>query len=285
VLPEGFTERYVELTDVRLHVVTGGEGPPVLLIPGWPQTWYGWRLVMPELARHRQVVAVDTRGVGLSSKPRTGYDTGTLARDLVELMDALGHERFAVVGHDIGMWIGYALAADHPERIERLAVAEAAVPGLTPSPGLFESPQLWHFGFNRLPELNEVLVRGREEEFFGYQLRSKATQPLPEQAIQVYVDALKNPDALRASFEFYRALDTTIEQNARRKQTRLTLPVLTIAGAKSLNDAVERTMRLAADDVRAMVLPACGHYPAEEQPEVMVKTLIDFLASSYGSKR
>src|SRR5215467_13311982 len=130
-LPDGFvgafTSRYVNTAGLRQHVVTGGQGPPLLLVHGWPQTWYAWRLIMPALARDFTVVAPDQRGIGLSGKPDDGYDTGTLASDLVALMDALGHQRFAVAGHDTGMWIGYALAADHPGRIDRLAVAEAAM--------------------------------------------------------------------------------------------------------------------------------------------------------------
>src|SRR5215468_465331 len=142
-LPDGFagtfTSRYVDTGGLRQHVVTGGEGPPLLLLHGWPQTWYTWRLVMPALARDFFVVAPDQRGCGLSGKPEDGYDTATLAGDLVALMGALGHRRFAVAGHDTGMWIGYALAADHPDRIARLAVAEAAKPGVSPSPPLFGS--------------------------------------------------------------------------------------------------------------------------------------------------
>src|SRR5215469_1713077 len=134
-----FTSRYVDTGDLRQHVVTGGEGPPLLLVHGWPQTWYAWRLIMPALARDFTVVAADQRGTGLSGKPEDGYDSATLAGDLVALMDALGHRRFAVAGHDTGMWIGYALAADHPGRVARLAVAEAAMPGVSPSPPLFGS--------------------------------------------------------------------------------------------------------------------------------------------------
>ena len=122
-LPDGFTDvftsRFVELNGLRLHAVTGGSGPALLLIGGWPQTWYAWRQVMPALARRHTVVAVDSRGSGLSDKPDDGYDAGTLAADSVALMAALGHDRFDVVGHDIGMWTAYALAADHPERLGR----------------------------------------------------------------------------------------------------------------------------------------------------------------------
>ncbi len=131
-LPSGFTDtftsRYIDTAEVRLHAVIGGEGPPLLLVHGWPQTWYQWRLVMPELARDFEVVAVDQRGIGLSDKPQDGYDTGTLAGDLVALMDALGHQRFALVGFDTGMPISYALAADHPDRVDRLVVGEGALP-------------------------------------------------------------------------------------------------------------------------------------------------------------
>jgi pimeloyl-ACP methyl ester carboxylesterase len=116
-LPAGFTgtftSQYVDTGDLRLHAVTGGDGPPLLLVHGWPQTWYAWRMVMPALARDFSVVAVDQRGIGLSDKPQDGYDTGTLASDLVALMDALGHRRFALYGTDTGMPIAYALAADH----------------------------------------------------------------------------------------------------------------------------------------------------------------------------
>ncbi|WP_446039182.1 alpha/beta fold hydrolase [Streptomyces sp. SID1121] len=294
-LPAGFadtfTSRYVDTgrdagpDGLRLHAVTGGDGPPLLLLGGWPQTWYAWRLLMPALARDHQVVAVDPRGVGLSDKPLDGYDTGTLAADMVALMGALGHERFAMVGHDIGMWTGYALAADHPGRLDRLVVAEAAIPGLAPSPPLFGdrelNDRLWHFGFNRLGELNELLVRGREHAFFSHQFASKAASPtaLPAHAVQVYVEALAaGPEALRCSFEFYRALDTTMEQNSRRKERRLTLPVLTLAGAECSGELVGNTMRLAADHVESLILPDCGHYPAEEAPEATLAALTAFLA-------
>ncbi|MFE3549216.1 alpha/beta fold hydrolase [Streptomyces kronopolitis] len=287
-LPPGFadvfTSHRVDTGGPRLHAVVGGDGPPLLLLAGWPQTWYAWRLVMPALARDFRVVAVDPRGVGLSDKPRDGYDTGTLARDAVALMEALGHRRFAMVGHDIGMWTGYALAADHPERLARLAVAEAAIPGLSPSPPLFGSGEandrLWHFGFNRLDGVNEQLVRGRERLFFGHQFASKAARPdaLPAHAVDLYVRTLAaDPEALRSSFACYRALDATIAQNAVRARRRLALPVLTIAGAQCSGELVGDTMRLAAEDVESVILPDCGHYPAEEAPEAVLAALAGFL--------
>ncbi|MGA5504039.1 alpha/beta fold hydrolase [Streptomyces umbrinus] len=290
-LPDGFldvfTSRLVEVNGLRLHAVTGGDGPALLLIGGWPQTWYAWRQVMPALARRHTVVAVDSRGAGLSDKPDDGYDPGTLSADLVALMAALGHDRFDVVGHDIGTWTGYALATDHPERVGRLAILEAVIPGLTPSPPFFGPAavnlKLWQFGFNRLTDLNEELVRGRERLFFGWQFTTKAaTQTaIPAYAVDVYVDAIAaDPRALRASFAYYRALDETIAQNEQRSKTRLTLPVLAVGGALWSGANVAQTMRLAADDVTGVVLDDCGHYPAEEQPARFVEILEDFLVAN-----
>ncbi|MEV4041103.1 alpha/beta fold hydrolase [Streptomyces umbrinus] len=290
-LPDGFldvfTSRLVEVNGLRLHAVTGGDGPALLLIGGWPQTWYAWRQVMPALARRHTVVAVDSRGAGLSDKPDDGYDAGTLSADLVALMGALGHDRFDVVGHDIGTWTGYALATDHPEQVGRLAILEAVIPGLTPSPPFFGPAavnlKLWQFGFNRLTDLNEELVRGRERLFFGWQFATKAaTQTaIPAYAVDVYVDAIAaDPRALRASFAYYRALDETIAQNEQRSKTRLTLPVLALGGALWSGANVAQTMRLAADDVTGVVLDDCGHYPAEEQPARFVEILEDFLVAN-----
>jgi len=285
-LPDGFAgmfaSRFVEAGGLRQHVVTGGAGPPVLLVHGWPQTWYAWRLVMPELARGFSVVVPDQRGCGLSGRPGDGYDTGTLAGDLVALMDALGHGRFAVAGHDTGMWIGYALAADHPGRVARLAVAETPLPGVSPSPPLFANAHLnnalWHFAFNRLASVNDDLVAGREEIYFGWQFATKAARPLPDDAVRYYIDTLSVPEALHASFAIYRALDTTIAQNQQRKERRLTLPVLGIGGAHSLGEQVAGTMKLAADDVQSVVIPGCAHWVAEETPGETLAALTGFLA-------
>jgi len=286
-LPAGFTgtftSRYVDTGDLRQHVVTGGEGPPLLLVHGWPQTWYAWRLVMPDLARDFQVIAPDQRGIGLSGRPKDGYDTGTLAADLAALMDALGHERFAVAGHDTGMWIGYALAADHPGRVARLAVAETPLPGVSPSPPLFAVARLnnalWHFTFNRLAEVNDQLVTGREEIYFGWQFATKAARPLPGYAVRHYIDTLAaSPEALHASFGMYRALEATIAQNQQRTTQRLPMPVLGIGGEHSLKEQVADTMKLAADDVQTLVVPGCGHHPAEETPEETLAALSAFLA-------
>lgn len=287
-LPENFTSLFrsvlINVGDLLLHAVVGGEGPPLLLVGGWPQTWYAWRLIMPKLAERHTVVALEPRGVGRSDKAEHGYDTGTLARDAAETMRALGHEHFSMIGHDIGMWIGYALAVDHVEVLDRLVLMEAAIPGISPSAPLLgpsaTNDKLWHFAFNRLPEVNEELVRGREHMFFPHQFRSKAATPtaIPDYAVDVYVESLaRSPAALHSSFEFYRALDETIAQNEQRRSHRLTLPILAIAGGKNLGKLVAETVALVADNVVNVVLPDTGHYPAEEAPEAVLAAIMPFL--------
>jgi pimeloyl-ACP methyl ester carboxylesterase len=280
-----FTSRYVDTGQLRLHAVIGGDGPPLLLVHGWPQTWYAWRMLMPTLARDFQVIAVDQRGIGLSDKPQDGYDTGTLAGDLVALMDALGHERFAMYGTDTGMPIAYAVAADHRDRLDRLVVSEAPLPGVSPSPPLLLPPplnaRLWHLAFNQLPaEVNEQLVRGREGVFFGAEFAASAgTNKLPDDAVKYYIDILRSgPEALRGSFELYRAFPTIIAQNQQRATRRLSLPVLAIGGAESSGEGVAGTMRLVADDVQGVVLAGSGHWVAEQAPEELLAALTAFLA-------
>lgn len=287
-LPAGFADtfksRYVDIGGLRLHAVIGGKGRPLLLIHGWPQTWYQWRLVMPALAKDFQVIAVDQRGIGLSDKPQGGYDSGTQANDLVKLMDALGHKQFAVVGFDTGMGIAYAMAADHPDRVERLVVGEAIITGVTPSPPLIlpgpANTKLWHIAFNRVgPEVNEALVRGRENVYFGAEYAQSAATPLPANVVKYYVDGLaSSPDALRGSFGSYRAIDSTIEQNSQRKTHRLTLPVLAIGGEKGIGEGVVNTMKLVADNVQSAIIPGSGHWVAEEAPDKLLAALTPFLA-------
>jgi pimeloyl-ACP methyl ester carboxylesterase len=287
-LPAGFTDtftsRYVDTGELRMHAVTGGEGPPLLLVHGWPQSWYQWRMLMPALARDFQVVAVDQRGIGLSDKPPGGYDTATLASDLVALMEVLGHRRFALVGFDTGMVISYALAADHPDRLERLVVGEAPLPGVSPPVPLILPPQLndrlWHIAFNQLEQVNEQLVTGREAIFFGAEYAASAgTNKLPDETVSYYVDRLAaDPEALHGSFQLYRAFPTTIAQNQQRKTRRLTLPVLAVGGAESSGAMVADTMQLVADDVQTLVVPGCGHWVAEQAPEELLAALTAFLA-------
>jgi pimeloyl-ACP methyl ester carboxylesterase len=288
LLPAGFgrlfTSRFIKAGGLRQHVMIGGDGPPLLLVHGWPQSWYQFRLLMPALARDFTVIAPDQRGMGDTDKPRDGYDPATLANDLAALMDALGHRRFAVLGCDTGMVISYALAADHPGRVVRLAVGEAPIPGISDSPDLFLTgpvavSRVFHLLFNRLDEVNEQLVRGREDAFFGFVLDAEAVNKLPAHAVRHYIDGFASSrDALRGSFGFYRAWDTMTAQNQERVKVKLTMPVLAIGGGLSTAGAPAVTMRKAAANVQELVIPGSGHFIAEEAPDAMLAALTSFLA-------
>ena len=286
-LPEGFAEVFdsyiVPSGDLNLHAVIGGEGPPLLLLGGWPQNWYAWRYLMLPLARSFTVIAVDPRGVGLSDKPLDGYDSRSLAADMFALMDTLGFDKFKMAGHDIGMWTGFAMAHDQPGRIERIALGEALIPGISASPPLLPDDRwlsdfLWHFNFNRALGVNEVLVQGREEIYFGHQFATKSGSPeaIAKHARDFYIEQLRNPDALRASFDYYRAIDASIPQNRERMQRRLTLPVLAFSGELACGGSVEPELRSVCDDVVSIIIPGSGHYPAEERPAALIAALQGF---------
>ncbi|GAA3793922.1 alpha/beta fold hydrolase [Streptomyces phyllanthi] len=288
-LPAGFADTFTSKTvttseGLTLHAVVGGSGPALLLLPAWPQFWYHWRLVMPALAEHFTVVAADLRGLGGSDKPATGYTPVTLAADMADLMTALGHDRFAVAGYDLGMNVAQGLAASHRDRVTRLVVGESVLPGLSPSPPLISDSAtnafLWHFAFNRLQDINERMVAGREEIYFGHQFTSKAARPdaIPQHIVDVYVDLLRDPAALHAVFEYYRTLDEWPEQVQRwRDEGPLSIPVLAIGGEYATGTGPEEVMRLLATDVTGLVIPGGGHFLAEEAPEALTKALLDFL--------
>ena len=286
-LPAGFRatfrSRFIEANGLRQHAVIGGDGPPLLLVHGWPENWYAWRMVMPALARDFEVIAVDQRGIGKTDRPQDGYDSATLANDLAALMDALGHQRFAVAGHDVGHFISYALAADHPDRIDRVALLEVpAPPGALPSPPLFlPAPinnKLWHIPFNRVEGVPEQLITGREDVFFGYEFDIQAGRKLPGDVIDYYVRLVSDPEALRGSLAFYRAWDATMAQNAQRGKQPLTMPVLAIGGAASWGQQVVDDMKKLAADVQGVVIPGAGHWLAEEAPDELLAALLPFLA-------
>ncbi|MEV1131713.1 alpha/beta hydrolase [Agromyces sp. NPDC049794] len=295
-LPDGFLDtfedRFVHANGIRQHAVIGGDGPPLLLVHGWPENWYAWRFLMPTLAQAFTVVAVDQRGIGLTDTPADGYDSATLADDLAALMGELGHDRFALVGHDTGYIISYALAADHRDRVERMVVAEIpGPPGLVdeehPPPPLFLpeflNNRLWHIPFNRVDdELIINMVRSNADEFYRYEFAIQGGgQTLPNPVIRYYVDLYnRNKDALRASFGLYRAWDATLEQNGQRQQEKLTIPVLGIGGENSWGPAAAGGILPAAINVETAVIPGVGHWVAEQAPEEMLGLLTSFLEAA-----
>ncbi len=295
-LPAGFKStfksRFVRANGIRQHVVVGGEGPPVLLVHGWPENWYAWRHVMPELAKNYTVIAVDQRGIGRSQKTASGYDAATLADDLAALMTELGHEQFAVVGHDTGAVISYALAADHRDRVERLAFAEIpGPPGVgdlmqAPAPPMFVpeplNDKLWHIPFNRVDnDLILDMVSSNADAYYRYEYSIQGGgATLPDSAIEYYIKLYtRNRKSLRASFGLYRAWDDTLNQNREvRQATKLTIPVLGIGGENSWGDHVGHGMEPTATDVTISVLAGSGHWVAEQAPKQLLAELTEFLA-------
>ena len=286
-LPAGFTgtftSRYVDTGDLRLHAVTGGDGPPLLLVHGWPQTWYAWRMLMPALARDFSVVAVDQRGIGLSDKPQDGYDTGTLASDLVKLMDALGHQRFALYGTDVGMPIAYALAADHPDRVDRLIVSEAPLPVSLPHRRC-SCPRCSTPGSGTWPSTSSP--RSTNSSSPGGKTSSSARGSTPGRDAQaarrggqvLRRHARRQPRRPARQLRVLPRHPATSAQNEQRKTRRLTLPVLAIGGEESVADGAGKTMKLVADDVQSVVLAGSGHWVAEQAPEQLLAALTAFLA-------
>ncbi len=286
-LPSGFECNRVAVGKIGLQVVTGGAGSPVMLIPGWPQTWYAWRDVAPRLASAHSVVVAEPRGIGGSDKPEGPYDVGTVAAEMIALMDRLGHVHFDVVGHDLGAWIAYAMVIDFPDRVGRTVLVDAAIPGVTPPPSALApaavNKRVWHFGFNRLDaSLNEALVRGREDIFFAWQFRNKAARPdsLSDADIGVYVDAYRDPAALRAGFDYYRAVELNIGQNARRTKIKIKSPIMIVAGEKGVGQAMVEGLAQIGSDVHSRVLGDVGHYVPDEAPAALAEAILAFLSRS-----
>lgn len=273
--------RYVLVDGYRIHCAILGSGKPVLLIPGWPQTWYAWRHIMKSLARNGFcAVATDPVGTGYSARPSTGYDTGTVARILHKLMSGLGYSRYAVAGHDVGTWVGYALASDYPEAVERIALTEAVIPGLAPAPPIFVPPAdnifLWHFMFNQVLDLPEFLTAGREKEYLSFMFDNWSHRR-DRVADDVYTAAYGTPGGLRAGFAFYRAIPETIRQNKERAKRPLSMPVLAIGAEHATASAPFDTMRPHADNLRGDIILDCGHFVMEECPEEFNAQIVPFL--------
>ncbi|KVT44914.1 alpha/beta fold hydrolase [Burkholderia ubonensis] len=282
--PDTFAHQYVRIDGQRVHCVSAGSGDPVLLIPGWPQTWYAWRYVMQALARHGfTAIAVDPPGTGHSDRPDAGYDTGHTAATLHRVMTQLGFDTYQVAGHDVGMWVAYALASDRPEAVRALALTEAVIPGLAPAPPIFVPPDenifLWHFMFNQLADLPETLIAGRERAYLNFMF-DRWSFRRDRVAVDVYVDAYAAPGGLRGGFAYYRAIPETIRQNRQRAERKLRMPVLAIGAEHATRDAPLVTLRDNASDLQGVVVPDCGHFIMEEAAEAFIGHLLPFLERS-----
>jgi pimeloyl-ACP methyl ester carboxylesterase len=276
-----FEHAYAELGDVRLHYVTAGQGPAVVLLHGWPQTWYMWRDVMSGLAPHYRVIAPDLRGLGDSSRPADGYDKKTLAQDVWHLVhDVLREESLFVVGHDWGGPTAFALAAQHREAVRRVAIFDVPIPGDGTS--IFFNNR-WHHGFHWESDLPEELTVGREDVYLGFFYRNWGARPdaISKEAQQEYLRTFRQPGAMRAGFNFYRAMrQDVLDNEAFIAAGKLNMPVLCYGGTLGRGrgmGAIESWRRVATD-VRGGIAENCGHWIPEERPEWVVEQLLAFFA-------
>jgi pimeloyl-ACP methyl ester carboxylesterase len=281
------THHFAEVGEVMLHYVTAGSGPPVVLLHGWPQTWYEWRHTIPALAEKYTVIAPDLRGLGDSSRPLGGYDKRTIANDIWRLVtETLGHKRFLLVGHDWGGPTAYALASQHPEAVEKLVIVDVVIPG---DGGDFsQGGKRWHHQFHITPDLPEALTQGRERVYLQWFYQTFAYHPgaISDADITEFTRTYSQPGAMRAGFSLYRAMAEDSAANAAQLATgfRLPMPVLAIGGgcsyphARGRGTEPEESLRRVAVNVRGAVIPNCGHFVPEEQPEAFNKLLLEFFA-------
>lgn len=275
-----FVHHHADLGDVRLHYVTAGQGFPVVLLHGWPQSWYEWRHVMKDLARDYQVIAPDLRGLGDSSRPLDGYDKKTVGNDIWRLLQRLGIGSFYLVGHDWGGPTAYAIAAAHPDSVKKLVILDVAIPG-DGSANISQGGRRWHHAFHQTADLPEALVAGREDIYFGWFYRNYGHRPdaIPEADIAEYLRVYRQPGALRAGFSYYRAIPRDIADNeAIAARFRLPMPVLALGGDSGWGRRMEvvESLRRLADDVQGGVIADCGHWMPEEQPEELLRRMRSF---------
>jgi pimeloyl-ACP methyl ester carboxylesterase len=272
------THHAAYVNGIRLHYVRAGSGDPVVLLHGWPQTWYMWRKIIPALAARHTVIAPDMRGFGESSKPIDGYDKKTVAEDIYQLVRKLGFEKVFLVGHDLGGPTAYAYAWAHPEDVRRLVILDVA---LTIDDAEFAEyyKRLFHLSFHAQPDIAVALVSGRERTYLTHFYRHCYNPGAFSAAdIDEYVTCFSAPGAMRASMAHYGALPTDLEQRKEMAKTPLEMPVLALGGEMSFGKGVLRSCQQVARDVRGGVIDGCAHWVAEEQPEELSRRLLAFFA-------
>jgi pimeloyl-ACP methyl ester carboxylesterase len=275
----GFRSGYATVNGVRLHYVAGGHGRPLVLLPGWPQTWWEFHKIMPALATRYRVIAVDMRGQGGSDKPAGGYDKKTMALDIRELVRHLGYSTVDIVGHDIGAMVAFSFAVNHPDATRSVSLIDVAHPNedffklpLLAPPG--QPVNLWWFAFNQVRGLPEQLLAGRFRHLvdwlFDNLLFDKAAVDDRDRA--TYARAYSQPDAIRAGNAWYQSFYQDIDDQ--KGYGRVTAPML---GIEAAYNNLEDTLRPRGTDVRIVKVDGTGHFIPEEQPDAVVKALDDFL--------
>ncbi|WP_067887319.1 alpha/beta fold hydrolase [Nocardia vaccinii] len=282
----GFTHRFVDVAGIRLHAVRGGQptGPAVVLLAGFPQTWWAWRKVMPGLARQFHVIAIDLPGQGHSDRPHGSYDTHTVASLVQAAVTQLGVRKYWLVGHDVGAWVAFSLALNHEQQLHGVALLDAGIPGITLPDSVPVDPdrawKAWHFAFHMVPELPETLLTGRERDYVAWFLTVKALSPdtFDSAEIDHYAAAVAAEDGLRALLAYYRdAAESARKNHDALDRGPVTVPVLGISGSHGSIPDMAASLSPWADDTNGVVIPRAGHFIPDEQPEAVVDALTAFI--------
>ncbi|MDF0492200.1 alpha/beta fold hydrolase [Bradyrhizobium yuanmingense] len=276
----GFRHKSLRVGDVKIHAVVGGDGPPLVLLHGWPQTWWEWRRIMPVLAEHHTVIALDLRGAGHSDCPQSGYDKASLAEDVHGAMVVLGFSRYAVCGHDIGAMVALALAFTHREAVTRVAILDAPMPGWSQWEANFADPMVWHFAFHMKRDLPERLIYGREFDYVStfFADRTFNHGALPVEEVEIYARAMAQPGNTRGGLEWYRAFPVDHANALDWKRSPLTIPVLALGGDHRWGPKIVAMLEEFASDVSGGSIRDCGHWMAEERPAETADALLKFFA-------
>ncbi|WP_407822107.1 alpha/beta fold hydrolase [Sphingomonas arvum] len=277
--PAGFSTQEIATNGTTIHVRTGGKGPAVVLLHGYGETGDMWSPLAAELMRDHQVIVPDLRGLGLSAKPKTGFDKKTQGGDVAGVLDALRVTKADLVTHDIGNMVGFAFAMEHPERVRRFVLIDAPVPGVGPWEEVLKNPLLWHFRFGG-PDM-ERLVAGRERIYLDrfWNEFSADPQRFDEESRRHYARIYALPGAMHSGFEQFHAFDQDAVDNRAwlAAKGKLKMPVLALGGEKSFGDQMAVVMRSGAENVTGGVVPASGHWIMEENPDATVKLVRAFL--------
>src|SRR5437867_5553071 len=277
-VPAGFTEHDAEVNGVRIHYSIGGKGSPVVLLHGYAQTSHMWNPIMPLLARNHTVIVTDLRGAGGSSKPESGYDKKNMAVDIYDLVMLLGFKRASVVGHDIGLMVAYAYAAQFPQEAERLVLMDAFVRGIGDWQNVWLMRDLWHFHFHG--EVPLALVKGRERtyfEHFWYDFAADPKRSVSEADRRVYAKAYARPNGMRAGFEYFKNFERDAKDFAELSTSPLPMPVFVLTGEKASGNFLIEQTKLVATNVQGQVVTGSGHWLMEEAPDKVIPALTTFL--------
>lgn len=269
---------FAEAGGLKFHYLRAGNGPAVILLHGYTQTSRMWRPLMPRLATKFTVIAPDLPGIGDSAIPGDGLDMKNAASRVHALVKSLGIHKARVVGHDIGLMVAYAYAAQYPDEVEKLVIMDAFLPGVPGWEGIYDSPNFWHFRFNGATP--EKLVAGRERTYYDYywnEFAANKDHSLSEADRRAYTAAYSRPGRMHAGWAYFVSFTLAAKDFAALSQTKLTMPVMAIGGAKASGDVLGAQAKLVSTNAKVVVLPDCGHWLMEEKPKETMDALVDFL--------